>query len=84
MGKEIKMNQGQQQQQIRLNPSDLTDVLCDKCDGQTFVPAFMFKKLSAILSPNGKDSLIPLQVYACTACGHINEGFLPKEHPNAE
>ena len=40
------MNQGQQQkmQQIRLNPSDLTDVLCDKCDCQTFVPAFMFKK----------------------------------------
>ena len=83
MGKEINMNPSQGQAQVQISPSDLTDVMCDKCDNQTFAPAFMFKKLSAILSPTGKESLIPLQVYACTKCGHINEGFLPKENPNA-
>ena len=83
MSKEIKLNPNQGQTQVQINPSDLTDVMCDKCDNQTFAPAFMFKKLSAVLSPSGKDSLIPLQVYACTKCGHINDGFLPKENPNA-
>jgi len=78
MGKEIDMNQ---QQQVQINPNDLTDVVCEKCECQTFAPAVMFKKLSAILSPTGKDSLIPLQVYMCTSCGHINDGFLPKEGP---
>lgn len=71
------MNQDQEQQ-ISVNPSDLTDVTCESCECQTFSMAFMFKKLSAILSPNGKDSLIPLQVYTCTSCGNINDGFLPK------
>ena len=40
------------------------------------------KSISAVLSPTGKESLIPLQVYRCTECKHINSGFLPKENPN--
>ena len=89
MGKEIKLGSNRQpglnmnqQKQIKINPNDLTDVVCDKCGEQTFEPVFLFKKLSAVMSPTGKDSLIPLQVYRCTECGHINEGFLPKEQPN--
>ena len=42
------------QPQVKINPEDLTDVLCEKCGGQVFVPAFLFKKVSAVLSPNGK------------------------------
>ena len=68
---------------VNINPRDLTDVVCEKCGCQTFQPAFLFKKLSAVLSPTGKDSLIPLQVYKCTDCGHINDGFLPKEKADA-
>ncbi len=83
MGKEINFNPNEGQAQVQINPSDLTDVLCEKCECQTFEPAFLFKKLSAILSPTGKDTLVPLQVYRCTKCGNINEGFLPKEDPNA-
>ena len=83
MGKEIELNPNHGQAQVQIKPSDLTDVVCEKCGCQTFNAAFMFKELSAILSPTGKASLIPLQVYACTDCGHINEGFLPKENPGA-
>ena len=77
MSKEIKMNQ--HQQQININPEDLVDVTCDKCGNQTFVQAFLFKKLSAVLSPNGKDSMIPLQVFKCDECGHINSDFIPNQ-----
>ena len=83
MGKEINMNPSQGQAQVQINPNDLTDVLCEKCDNQTFAPAFLFKMLSAVLSPSGKETLVPLQVYTCTKCNHINSGFLPKENPNA-
>jgi len=81
MSKTINMNQNQQQN-ININPNDLEDVLCEECGEQTFEPAFLFKKLSAVMSPTGKDTLIPLQVYKCTHCGHINKGFLPKDNPN--
>jgi uncharacterized Zn finger protein len=53
-------------------------VLCDKCGCQTFQPVFLFKKLSAVLSPNGKDTFVPMQTYKCTDCGHINKEFLAK------
>ena len=81
MGKEIKMNG--KQQNVNINPADCEDVLCEKCENQTFQPAFMFKKISAVLSPTGAEALIPVQVYSCIECSHINAGFLPKERPNA-
>ena len=28
---------------------------------------------------NGKDSMIPLQVFKCDECGHINEEFIPNK-----
>ena len=68
-----------QNPQVNINPEDLTDVVCEKCGNQTFTLAFLFKKISAILSPNGQESMIPLQVYKCDSCGHINKEFLPKE-----
>jgi hypothetical protein len=80
MGKEISLNPNQGQQ-ININPNDLEDMLCGKCEAQTFKPAFLFKKLSAIMSPTGKDTLIPIQIYQCTECNHINENFLPKDQP---
>lgn len=80
MGKEIKMNQNEPTQ-VNINPNDLDDVLCEKCEGQIFDLGFMFKKISAVLSPTGKDSLIPIQIYKCASCGNVNDGFLPKEKP---
>ena len=67
-----------QNPQVNINPDDLTDVVCEKCGNQTFTMAFLFKKISAVLSPNGQESMIPLQIYKCDECGHINKEFLPK------
>ena len=75
MGKEISMNQ---QPQVQINPHDLEDVECEKCKGQVFTPVMLFKKISAVLSPNGKKALFPLEVYKCDECGHINDEFLPQ------
>ena len=51
-----------QNPKVNINPDDLVDVVCEKCGNQTFSMAFLFKKISAVLSPNGKESMIPLQI----------------------
>ena len=38
----------------------------------------MFKKLSALVSPNGRESLIPIETFACIECGTIPKELLPK------
>jgi hypothetical protein len=59
-----------------------TDAIkCDKCESNAFSPAFLLRKVSALLSPTGKDTVIPIQVFACNSCGHINEEFMPVEKP---
>jgi len=78
MAKQISMNQPEQQQ-VQVNPNDLEDIVCDECGSQCFEPTFLFKKLSAILSPTGQETVIPMQIYRCADCGHINEMFLPKQ-----
>jgi len=77
MGKEVNMNPGAQSQ-VQINPQDLEDVVCDKCTNQTFTAVMLFKKISAVLSPNGQKALFPLEVYKCDECGHINDEFLPQ------
>ena len=67
------------EQQMNIDFSQTTAEVCEKCENDTFQQVFRMRKLSALLSPAGKESMIPIQVFACTKCGNINEGFLPKE-----
>ena len=79
MGNVIGMDgKGQPKSQIKLEMKDLQDIVCENCEGKVFREATMFKKLSALLSPTGKEQIIPIPVYRCDECGHINEGFLPQ------
>jgi len=59
------------------------DIVCEKCSNPTFRQCVMFKKVSAIYSPTGKASLIPLQVFECSECGHVNDEFIPKQNDKA-
>ena len=45
------------------------------CGNHTFLPVYIFKKISAILAPSGKEELIPMETYRCSACGTIPERF---------
>ena len=68
-----------QQPQMNIDMSQTTAEVCEKCENDTFIQVFMMRRLSALLSPAGQESMIPIQVFACAKCGHINKGFLPKE-----
>ena len=36
-------------------------------------------KVSALVSPTGKETVLPIQLFACAHCNHINEDMLPVE-----
>ncbi len=75
----------------RININDAEDVLCSNCGGKIFQVVYLMKKLSAILSPTGKEELIPIgppvtpPIFSCIKCGHINDefkSFLPPSMKN--
>ena len=67
MGKEIHMNGPKRPEQgLTIN------------GGKVFRQVQMFKRLSALVSPSGKEQLVPVPVFRCDDCGHINDEFLPK------
>lgn len=68
-----------EQQQVNVDMSQTTEVKCDNCSGDKFEQVIKMRRLSAILSPTGKEALIPVPVFACKNCGHVNEEFLPQE-----
>ena len=67
------------EQQINIDLSQTTAEVCEKCENDTFQQVYKMRKLSALLSPVGQNSMIPMPVFACTKCNHINSTFLPKE-----
>ena len=63
---------------VTLDNIDLThakDIECEKCEGKGFRQSMMLKKLSALVSPNGQEAIIPVGVFACEACGNVNKEF---------
>lgn len=52
-------------------------VSCEHCANQTFVGVVMMKRISPIISPTGKEAVVPIQTFACNACGFVNKEFLP-------
>ena len=67
------------EQQMNIDFSQTTSEVCEKCENDTFQQVFQMRKLSALLSPTGQPTMIPMQVFACAKCNHINSDFLPSD-----
>ena len=72
-------NLGQGAPGLKVDLSQTTTVCCGACNHDVFIPSFKLRRMSALLSPHGKETMIPMQVFACAKCGHINDEFLPKD-----
>jgi uncharacterized Zn finger protein len=68
-----------QQPQMNVDFSQTTGLECDKCNNKTFNQVFYIRKLSALLSPSGEETLIPVPTFACAKCGHVNKGLKAAE-----
>tara|TARA_Y100001938_G_C7961232_1_gene364418 strand:+ start:203 stop:436 length:234 start_codon:yes stop_codon:yes gene_type:complete len=64
---------GRMQEQIDM--SKTTQIQCESCGGSTFKQTLLIRKMSALVSPNGQEMIIPMAVFACEKCGHVNKEF---------
>ena len=69
----------QPKQQIQVDFSQATDIVCDSCGHNHFTVVHLLKSFSALISPNGQEMVVPVQAFACAKCGHVNKEFLPDE-----
>jgi hypothetical protein len=66
------------QQNINIDLSTAPNIECEneECKNTHFVPIFIIKHIHSLVSPTGKDTLVPIQVFKCQKCDHINKLFL--------
>lgn len=62
-----------------LDLSKSTEMTCNACGHNVFIPGVMFRKISKLISGTPKDAIIPIEIYLCGDCGEIQEDLLPAE-----
>jgi hypothetical protein len=63
--------------QMKVTPEMIRNsksVDCD-CGGMLFQEKIFFKVLSALISPSGKEELVPMPVFVCEKCGKVPSFF---------
>jgi len=64
----MNLSSNQEDQGLRINPSDLPWLSCSK-GIQMYETAFLFKRLSPLISPTGKEEIVPAEIFICKHCG---------------
>jgi len=58
-------------QKVQVDLTDAETMTCMKCDNKIFIQGYVIKKISAIISPTGKEVIAPIQVFNCGNCGEL-------------
>jgi predicted nucleic-acid-binding Zn-ribbon protein len=66
-------------QNINVDINQTTGVTCDECGGNIFQEGLVIRKASGLLTGTGQSSYVPIPVFSCVKCGHVNNEFLPKQ-----
>jgi hypothetical protein len=71
------MNPTDQNLNLNLDIKQTSPIVCEneECGNDMFMPAMKFRKASKLLTGTAKDAIVPVQVFFCSACGHINKEF---------
>ena len=78
------LTEDNKQANVQVDLTQAETVLCEKCSNGLFIQSFFLKKISALMSPTGQEAIIPVQVYSCGNCGHINSKLNPTTSEKAE
>ena len=68
--------EGMPQKQVQIDISKADTITCDDCGNASFIQAFFLKKVSALVSPTGKEAVVPMQVFSCGNCGSIPKNMI--------
>ena len=61
---------------LQLDISKTDTIVCEECGNASFIQAFFLKKISALMSPTGKEAIVPMQVFSCGNCGAIPKNMI--------
>ena len=70
-----------EQQQLNIGLDKTTATSCDEGSNEVFQEGVLLRKASRFLTGTAQDAIIPIPVFTCSKCGHVNEEFLPKNLP---
>lgn len=51
------------------------NLVCEKCNSEVLKQVFVIKVISALMTGDNKDTFVPVPVFACNSCNHINSMF---------
>ncbi len=69
-------------QNINVSLKDAKPVVCEECQHDLFSQSFFLRKVSRFVTGTPDDPIVPVQVFSCSKCGHVNREFLPPENNN--
>ena len=69
------------QHNLNIDFSQTEPVTCEECHSTYFEQAIVLRKASGMLMGTGQPAYIPIPVFSCKECGHVNGEFLPQEGP---
>tara|TARA_Y100000768_G_scaffold81674_1_gene58168 strand:- start:1278 stop:1559 length:282 start_codon:yes stop_codon:yes gene_type:complete len=64
------------QTEMRVDLKQAETLQCEKCTNYLFITSFVLKRISALMSPNGQEGIVPVQVYSCGNCGAVPSSLL--------
>lgn len=64
-----------QQQQINIGLEQTKNVSCEKCDNLYFLQQLRIQKVPGLLTGQSHPTYMPVPVFACSKCGHVNSEF---------
>jgi hypothetical protein len=69
------------QKELNMNVAlkDTTAINCEECDSSVFQEGVLLRKISRFVTGTSQDALMPIPVFSCAKCGHVNEEFTPKD-----
>jgi uncharacterized Zn finger protein len=69
------------QKELNMNVSlqDTLPITCDECGHEVFIEGVILRKISRFVTGTAQDALMPIPVFTCAKCGHVNEQFMPKD-----
>ena len=60
----------------QIDIGDTETIVCEECGNASFIQSFFLKRISPLVSPTGKEAIVPIQVFACGNCGSIPKNMM--------
>ena len=59
---------------VNININDTEVITCNDCECTEFIEVHQIRRVP-VISPTGQETYIPIKLFQCSGCGHINKEF---------